>query len=543
MTKRPADPQPPAGGTDIGDRAFGVVGLSALALLVLAMLAAAFGVGSPRSIGGASASVASTRPGSSSAPADAASFLYATPRRAAPIELVDAAERPFSLAASQGSPVLVFFGYTHCPDVCPATVGIVGRVLADVGGGSRAVFVTVDPERDTPTWLEEYDRYLPPGFTTLTGAPDRIRATADAWGVRYAKVASDRPDTYSMSHTADVYLIDAAGRLRGAFPFGTTAEQMEGAIRAMIATATPSPVGSGAIPPAAAVASPSQAATTPRPTEAPTYGLRPTVVSSSVWAGGGSPVILAIDGPAGRLDDPTIAVTAQLIGSDGTAIGPAVGASAVRPPSEDRVLYVPTLDIPTPGSWRLEVTAVLGSAPLHGTVDLVALDPGSTTPIGGRSPSARTPTLTDVGGDHWAVSTDPAPEPRLYAHSTGDALAEGTPFVLVVDSVRFRVSPACGKAVVMARYFLDRWPHDRFIHLEPFRYAVVTETPVIEGSLADPQLTDAAAAWGLAGSPWGARSVPWVFIVDGHGIVRAKYEGVIGTDDVDVILSLIAQGG
>ncbi|HEX6986984.1 MAG TPA: hypothetical protein VF170_16520, partial [Planctomycetaceae bacterium] len=58
----------------------------------------------------------------------------------------------------------------------------------------------------------------------------------------------------------------------------------------------------------------------------------------------------------------------------------------------------------------------------------------------------------------------------------------------------------------------------------------------------DPTLTDAAAAWGLAGAPWGPRSMPWVFVVDGDGIVRAKAEGVMGSDDVDVILALIAAG-
>ena len=72
---------------------------------------------------------------------------------------------------------------------------------------------------------------------------------------------------------------------------------------------------------------------------------------------------------------------------------------------------------------------------------------------------------------------------------------------------------------------------------------MISETPVLDGDLANPTLTDAAAAWGFGAQPWGARSMPWVFVVDGAGIVRAKYEGVVGSDDVDVILALIAQGG
>jgi protein SCO1/2 len=546
---RPADPRSSDGGAVIGDRAFAVVGLFAVALVIVGLVAALLGVGSPHPPGGGSAaggssSTAASPGASSTASPDTRTFLYAQARDAAPIELVDPAAQPFSLAALRGAPVLVFFGYTHCPDVCPATIGIVGKTLASLGDGSRAVFVTIDPERDTTAWLTEYSQYLPAGFTAVTGSASQIRATADAWGVKYARVETDRPDAYSMSHTADVFLIDAAGRLRGSFPFGTTADQMVATVKAVLAgstavSGTPAP-GPSATP---AGAGPTPAASALAPSTVAVYALKPTIVSSSIWAGGHSPVILTLDGPAGRLNDPTIIVTAQLIGADGAPVGPAVPAVAVRPPLEDRVLYVPTVDIPAAGAWRLEVKADTGATALRGTADLTALDPGSTSPLGGPAPTARTPTLADAGGDRWAVTTDPAPDLRLSSTSTVDALAEGAPFVLVADSVRFRVSPACGKAVVMARYLLDRWPAVRFIHLEPFRYSVVAETPVLEGSLADPQLTDPATAWGFGGAPWGARSMPWVYVVDGHGIVRAKYQGIVGSDDVDVILALIAQGG
>ena len=95
----------------------------------------------------------------------------------------------------------------------------------------------------------------------------------------------------------------------------------------------------------------------------------------------------------------------------------------------------------------------------------------------------------------------------------------------------------------MARYLADRWRDIGFIHLEPYRYSIVSNTPVLTGSLADPQLTDVSAAWGVGGSPWGARTVPWVFVVDGQGIIRAKYQGIFGSADVDVIVTLIKQGG
>jgi hypothetical protein len=71
----------------------------------------------------------------------------------------------------------------------------------------------------------------------------------------------------------------------------------------------------------------------------------------------------------------------------------------------------------------------------------------------------------------------------------------------------------------------------------------VASTPVLDGSFDDPSLTEPAAAWGFGEEPWGANSMPWIFVVDGDGIVRAKYQGVMGTADVDVIVALIEQGG
>jgi hypothetical protein len=204
---------------------------------------------------------------------------------------------------------------------------------------------------------------------------------------------------------------------------------------------------------------------------------------------------------------------------------------------------VATVRIPAPGPWRLEVTASLADVAHAGSARIDALDQGSPAALGAPAPTARTPTLDDVGGVARAVTTDPAPDLRLSRTSTVDALAARQPFVLVIDSSRFRVSPVCGRAIIMARYLLDRWRDVAFIHLEPYRYRVLEDTAVLDGSLDAPTLTDPAAAWGIGGAPWGARSMPWTFVVDGAGVVRAKYQGVTGTADVDVMLALIAAGG
>ncbi len=432
----------------------------------------------------------------------------------------------------RGTPVLVFFGYTHCPDVCPVTIGAVGEAIAASGGDAKAIFVSVDPERDTIPWLGEFVKYMPSGFTAATGTPAEVRATADAWGVRYARVEEADPANYSMSHTADVFVIDGAGQFRARLPFGTEVPTMTAVLREVAATT---------VTPTATLPrrlSPSPIASTA------TASLLPEVISSSVWSGGASPVIFVLNDAGGQIDDPALTVTAQLVASDGSAVGAPATATAVQPIGISDVSFVATLDIPSPGSWTVQVTASdAAGVSRQGAMDVTALDPGGTAALGAPAPTIRTPTAADFGGDLTWVTTDPLPDPRMSATSTVDALAAGTPFVLVVDSVQFRVTPACGKAVVMAKRLLDRWRDVPFIHHEPYRYTVITTEPVLEGTLEAPVLTEPAAAWGVGADPWGVGSMPWIFIVDGDGIVRAKYQGVMGSADVDVLLSLLASEG
>jgi protein SCO1/2 len=477
------------------------------------------------------------QPAGSTAPVDVAAYLYPTSRRAPTIQLTDQDNHPFSLTSLRGEPTMVFFGYTHCPDVCPATIGTMGLAMSAFGPGVHAVFVTVDPERDTTTWLREYVRFLPAGFVALTGTAGQIRATADAWGARYARVEGATPDSYSMSHTADVYIVDADGMLRGRFPFGTEAPAMTATLRQVVATtAVVTPAPSDAVAPPSASAGPGPATAQPG-----TLGV--TVVSSAVWAGPSTPVILTLESGGAPLDDPDLTVLVQLQNALGAPVGERVLATAVQPPGVATVSYVAELGISAPGAWRVNVSTARDGIPLEATSQLTAVDPGTTAAIGSPAPAVHTPTLADVGGNPKAVTTDPAPDLRLSQTSTTDALAAGKPFVLAIDSTKFRVSPVCGRAIIMARNLLDRWRDVAFIHLEPYRYQVVTDTPVLDGSLDNPTLTEPADAWGIGGSPWGPKSMPWIFVVDGHGIVRAKYQGVSGSADVDVIVSLIEQGG
>ena len=552
MAQRTENPHQGDDSTRILDGGFWLVVAMAVVLGVFVLASFVLGTLTPRPGGlkggaavSASPAVSPAPAASPSAPIDVASYLYPVPREAAPIKLTDPAERPFSLASLRGAPTFVFFGYTHCTDVCPATIGTVGLALEASGPGPRAVFVSVDPERDTTTWLREYARFLPSGFVALTGASDDIRATADAWNVRYARVETGVADAYSMAHTADVYLVDAAGMLRARFPFGTSSEAMTAVLRTVQATpaVTPTATVPAATPEATPAVTPAASASSPVAGTGLTAALGVEVTSSSIWSGNAGPVILAISTNGTRLGDLAIRPRVQLVLVTGDRIGEPVEAVPVRPPGVDAVSYVATLPIPTPGAWRLEVVVPMAGGVRVGSTALDALDPGTTAAIGAPAPGIHTPTVADAGGVVRAVTTDPAPDLRLSRTSTSDALAAHQPFALIVDSTKFKVSPACGRAIVMARYLLDRWRDVAFIHVEPYRYSVIADTPVLEGSLQAPNLTDPAAAWGVGGDPWGPRSMPWVFVVDGNGTVRAKYQGVMGTDDVDVILALISQGG
>jgi protein SCO1/2 len=468
------------------------------------------------------------------------SYLIPGVVEAPPIELVASDGQAFSLASLRGEAVLLSFGYTHCPDVCPATVGLVGQVITALAPDAKALFVTIDPARDTVSWLAEYVKYLAPGYQALTGTADQIRTTATAWGVQYARVDTDDPTNYGMTHTSDVFLVDRAGLLRARFPFGTGSGAMTAIVKQVIDGPEPAgaPTPARGTPGAALLAPPS----TPAGSAPAELDIGVVVTSTSVWAGGHSPVILQLTPPDAPIDQGT-AVSVQLETRDNAPVGFPVPATRVLPEGAAVASYVATIDFSSPGWWRLAVTATVGGLSRAGSTDVAVLDPGTSAALGAPAPTVHTPTLDDVGQQALAVTTDPAPDLRLYRTSTTDALAAHQPFVLVVDSTRFRTTTACGKALVMVRYLVDRWPQDAFVHLEPFRYQVISDAPVLDGTLMDPTLVDAAAGWGIGGSPWGATSMPWIFVVDGTGTVRAKYQGVIGSDDVDVILSLIAQGG
>src|SRR3984957_12156110 len=136
-----------------------------------------------------------------------------------PFHLEDQNGKPVSDADMKGHPFLVFFGFTHCPDICPTTLLEISQVLKTLGPDADrtgALFITVDPERDTPAALKDYLSNFDPHLRGLTGDKASVDAATRAYRVYAKKVPLDGGD-YTMDHTAVVYLMDKDGRFVAPF--------------------------------------------------------------------------------------------------------------------------------------------------------------------------------------------------------------------------------------------------------------------------------------------------------------------------------------
>ena len=150
-----------------------------------------------------------------------------------PFRLIDQDGRAVTDRDFKGKPLLVFFGFTHCPDVCPTTLFDVSEILRRLGKDADqvgALFVTVDPARDTPEKLKEYLSSFDPHLRGLTGDEPAIVAIAKAYRVYYKKVPNPGGD-YTMDHTAIVYLMDKEGRFVAPFSLKRPPEQAAADLR------------------------------------------------------------------------------------------------------------------------------------------------------------------------------------------------------------------------------------------------------------------------------------------------------------------------
>ena len=154
------------------------------------------------------------------------------------LSLTDADGQPRTLADFKGKVVVVFFGYTQCPDVCPTTMAELAEVKRSLGAdGARVqgIFVTVDPERDTAALLKAYVANFGPDLVGLRGSPEATLAAAKAFKVFYAKVPGKTDTSYTVDHTAGSYVFDALGRVRLFTRYGSGGQALADDLKLLLA--------------------------------------------------------------------------------------------------------------------------------------------------------------------------------------------------------------------------------------------------------------------------------------------------------------------
>jgi protein SCO1/2 len=151
------------------------------------------------------------------------------PAPAADFTLTGPDGKILSLSDFRGKLVVLYFGYTFCPDVCPTTMAALSQAMRELGpkaDGVQVIMVTVDPERDTPDKLKAYVTAFDPRFIGLSGTPDEIARAAGPFGVVYEKHAGSSETNYLVDHTATTTVIDPDGRIRLVWPYGTPPEEL-----------------------------------------------------------------------------------------------------------------------------------------------------------------------------------------------------------------------------------------------------------------------------------------------------------------------------
>lgn len=141
----------------------------------------------------------------------------------------------YSLADSKGKVVVLSFGYTFCPDICPTALATIAQALKELGRDADqvdAMFVSLDPDRDTTERLRSYTEFFHPALMGLTGTADQLSRVADQYKVSYAFVGKGTTERYSMDHSANLYILDTTGKLSSIMPHGMPPSALVKRIRA-----------------------------------------------------------------------------------------------------------------------------------------------------------------------------------------------------------------------------------------------------------------------------------------------------------------------
>jgi len=165
--------------------------------------------------------------------------LMGQPTIGGPFELVNGAGETVTEANFAGRPMIVYFGFTYCPDICPTELIAIADGLdllkPEEAKQFQPIFITVDPERDTPDVVQEYAENFYPTMIGLTGTPEQIKEAAKVYRVYYAKEEpADEKSPYMMAHTSFIYVMRADGGFARHFSMGTTPEEIAAGLREVL---------------------------------------------------------------------------------------------------------------------------------------------------------------------------------------------------------------------------------------------------------------------------------------------------------------------
>ena len=156
-------------------------------------------------------------------------------------QLTDHTGATRSLADYRGKVVLLYFGYTFCPDVCPTALSLVAQALSGLSPAelekTRGIFVSVDPERDTGEVLKAYAPFFHPNIVGITGSADEVAKVARQYGASYMKQKPDSDGLYSVDHSSYTYVIDTEGKIAAILPHGTPPQAIIDKVRAVLGNA------------------------------------------------------------------------------------------------------------------------------------------------------------------------------------------------------------------------------------------------------------------------------------------------------------------
>jgi cytochrome oxidase Cu insertion factor (SCO1/SenC/PrrC family) len=164
-------------------------------------------------------------------------LMYGRGSVGGPFTLTDQTGRQRSDTEFRGKLMIVYFGYTYCPDICPTDLMAISQALDALGPAARdvqPVFITIDPERDSEV-LADYLSAFHHSFVGLTGSPEQIRAVANAYKAFYSKVPNDRSNDYSIDHTGVIYLMGRHGEYLGFMPPQTNPDRLTEVLRGKLA--------------------------------------------------------------------------------------------------------------------------------------------------------------------------------------------------------------------------------------------------------------------------------------------------------------------